>query len=684
VSTRIGVDVGGTFTDLIAYDPGSGMVVSAKCPSTTDAPERAVIQTLTSAVAPEYVSTCEYFLHGTTVGLNALLQRSGARVGLLATCGFRDVLEIRRGSREEMLNLWWRPPAPLVPRRLRIPIRERTLADGTIDTLLNDGDIADAVDVFAGEGVDTVAIAFINAYRNPANELAAAESLRSHGFDGEISLSHQVSGEYREFERTSTTVIDAYVRRVTGAYLERLAAGLKKLDSPATMLMMRSGGGAMTFDEAATRPFETIISGPVAGAEGAATMASQLYLDQVIAADVGGTSFDVSVILHGRPQTLNQGDVIGFPVQAPWVDVRSIGAGGGSIAEIDPGGLLRVGPRSAGSAPGPACYSRGGTEPTVTDAAFALGMLGDGHLASGIQLDHKLALGALATLEDTLSMQSHAVAAGIMRVAAAHMVDAIHEITVERGLDPRDGALMVFGGAGGLFATLLASESGVATTVIPPYCGNFSAWGLLGADIAQSAARTTILPLAERSTAVEAEQIFSRLLDDLRRRPSHNGSNDAATDAALDLRYKGQEYSLTIAVPTTDGRISADTEDIATRFENEYEKIFGHRMDEDIEVVAVRATLRTLLPRRQNDALPPPSSTPPSQSTLEAFSFTANARIAFSVLNRDSLTAGTSIIGPSLILEETSTTYLDKGFQADVHPTGCLMVTAADRKSFNA
>ena len=683
MSTRIGVDVGGTFTDLIAYDPGSGAVVSAKWPSTSDAPERAVLQSVTGAVAPESIAGCEYFLHGTTVGLNALLQRSGARVGLLATNGFRDVLEIRRGSREEMLNLWWRPPIPLVPRRLRVPIRERTLADGTIATSLIDDDVAGAATAFAAEGIDTVAIAFINAYRNPANELAAAESLRKHGFDGAISLSHQVSGEYREFERTSTTVIDAYVRRVTGKYLERLAAGLTKLGSPATMLMMRSGGGAMTFDEAAMRPFETIISGPVAGAEGAATIASELGLGQVIAADVGGTSFDVSVILDGRPQTLNQGEVIGFPVQAPWVDVRSIGAGGGSIAEIEPGGLLRVGPRSAGSVPGPACYGRGGTEPTVTDAAFTLGMLGDGRLASGLQLDRELALGALATLVGRLAMESHAVAAGILRVAAAHMVDAIHEITVERGLDPRDGALMVFGGAGGLFATLLAAESGVATIVIPPYCGNFSAWGLLGADITQSAAHTTIMPLADPGTAAEAQRVFSELLDDIRRRPGHHGSNGAA-DAALDLRYKGQEYSLTIPVPTTAGKISADAKNTATRFENEYEKIFGHRMDEDIEVVAVRATLRTSLPRRRSDPLPAPSSAPPSRPTLEAFSFTGGKRTTFSAVNRDSLATGTSITGPTLILEETSITYLDQGFHAEVHPTGCLFVTAAEHGSINA
>lgn len=683
MSTRIGVDVGGTFTDLIAYDAESGEVVSAKWPTTVDAPEAAVIESASKAVTADLVAASEYFLHGTTVGLNALLQRSGACVGLLATAGFRDVLEIRRGSREEMLNLWWRPPTPLVPRRLRIPIAERTLADGSILKPLDQGDVADAAEKFASEGVETVAVAFINAYRNPTNELAAAEALRRHGFDGEISLSHRVSGEYREFERTSTTVVDAYVRGVIGGYLERLTTGLRRLGCQAPLLMMRSGGGAMTFDEAVARPFETIISGPVAGAEGAAALASELGIGQLIAADVGGTSFDVSVILGGRPQILNQGEVIGFPIQASWVDVRSIGAGGGSIAEIDTGGLLRVGPRSAGSTPGPACYGRGGAEPTVTDAAHALGMLGEGRLASGLQLNGELASAALTRLTHALLMSVHDVAAGIMRVAAAHMVDAIHEITVERGLDPREGALMAFGGAGGLFATLLAREAGIRKVVIPPYCGNFSAWGLLGAEITQAAAQTIILPLAYKSTSA-AQQVLSRLLDDLRRRPGTKSSNGTVAEAALDLRYSGQEYSLTIAVPTNGGRIVADPGEVGARFEAEYEKIFGHRMDEEIEVVAVRATLRTAMPRHQTSAEPKAVSAHASADSVEAFSFTKGSWEEFMAVDRGSLATGAVLNGPALIAEETAMTYLDCGLSAEVHPTGCLLITQEESRRRDA
>jgi N-methylhydantoinase A len=672
MSTRIGVDVGGTFTDLIAYDDETGRVMLAKSASTADAREAAVIGCVSDGVPDELIRS-SYFLHGTTVGLNALLTRSGARVGLLATSGFRDVLEIRRGSREQMLNLWWRPPAPLVPRELRIPIRERTRADGSVVEPLRDEDVAAAVEVFAREGVEAVAVAFINSYRNPENELAAAEALAAHGFEGEMSLSHRVSREYREFERTSTTVIDAYVRGVTSGYLERLGAGLHELGCPADLLVMRSGGGAMSFDEAGARPFETILSGPVAGVEGAAALARELELPQVIAADVGGTSFDVSVVLEGRPQAMNEGEVIGFPVQAPWVDVRSIGAGGGSIAEIDASGLLRVGPRSAGSVPGPSCYARGGTEATVTDAAFLLGMLGEGHLAGGLRLDRDLAHGALSGLTAAVGMDVEGVAQGIMRVAAAHMADAIHEITVERGLDPRNGALMAFGGAGGLFATLLATESGTPVIVVPQYPGNFSAWGLLGADIAQTAAQTIIAPLGEEA-ARDADRLLSELLDELGRRPGNGTGSDAVPAAALDLRYAGQEYSLTLPVPySEEGGIAVDTGWVATAFEEEYEKIFGHRIEEGIEIVAVRGTLRTEMPKRVA-AAPSGAAVPASALRTRAYSFTASDWADFSLMERDGLRTGETVAGPALISEETSMTYIDGGFRASVHSTGSLVV----------
>ena len=383
MATRIGVDIGGTFTDLIYYDDVSGESLVAKVPTTPDNPDEGVVTAIGQAVPADRVKAAEYFLHGTTVGINALLQRRGAVVGLLATEGFRDILEIRRGDREEMYNLFWTPPPPLVPRRLRRPVKERVRANGEIHIAQETADVREALSVFESEDVDAIAIAYMNAYANPVHEIEAERELRAAGFEGEISVSHRVSGEYREYERTTTTVIDAFVRPRMIHYLRRLDEELANVGFVGRLLITRSGGGSMTFAEAEERPFETIMSGPVAGAEGAGELARSLGIDNLITADVGGTSFDTCLVSGGRPQLMYEGMVVGLPVQTPWVDVRSIGAGGGSIAYIDVGGLLQVGPQSAGADPGPASYGRGGTEPTVTDCALSLGMLGEGKLASG-------------------------------------------------------------------------------------------------------------------------------------------------------------------------------------------------------------------------------------------------------------------------------------------------------------
>src|SRR5579884_113267 len=330
MTTRLGVDVGGTFTDLIFYDDATGAVRVAKEPTTPQAPEIGIQAAITAAVSPDRLRAVEFFLHGTTVGLNALLERRGARVGLLATRGFRDILEIRRGDRDDPYDLFWTPAPPLVPRHLRLPVRERMLADGTVHTPLAADDVRKAAKVFLAAGVESVAIVFLHSYANPAHEREACELLRTAGFKGQISLSHAISGEYREYERTTTTVIDAYIRPRVESYLHRLRDSLAAGGFDGQMLIMRSGGGARGVAEAEARPFETLISGPVAGAEGAAELSRQLGLSDVITADAGGTSFDTCVISDGRVQVLYEGKVAGLPLQTPWVDIRSIGAGGGS------------------------------------------------------------------------------------------------------------------------------------------------------------------------------------------------------------------------------------------------------------------------------------------------------------------------------------------------------------------
>jgi N-methylhydantoinase A len=662
MASRIGVDVGGTFTDLITYDDATGDVRVVKVPTTPAAPEDGVVQAVREGAPDRLLRDAAFFLHGTTVGLNALLERRGGPVGLLATDGFRDVLEIGRGDRADPYDLFWRRPEPLVPRALRLPVAERVLADGSVLAELERDDVGRALEAFRAAGVTSVAVAFLNAYANPAHEREAARILREAGFDGELALSHEISGEYREYERTATTVVDAFVRPSVRVYLERLEARLRELGFAGDTLVTRSGGGALSFVEAQERPFETILSGPVAGAQGAAALARELGIDEAISADVGGTSFDTCLIVEGRPQLLYEGRIVGLPLQTSWVDVRSIGSGGGSIAYVDVGGLLRVGPRSAGARPGPACYARGGVEPTVTDAALALGMLGPGDLAGGVVLERSLAVAALERLG---LGGAEEVARGVITIAAASMADAIREITVEQGRDPREAALVAFGGAGPLFATLLAGELGVGRVVVPRHAGNFSAWGLLGADLRRELAATRITRLSDPGLSRAREQLdglFARL----------EARSEGTREARLDLRYVGQEHTLTVPLES-----DCDAAELRSLFDREYNRTFGHSMDEEVEIVSLRATLTTPLPARtERFAAAAPAAGP--VATLDAWSFTRGEALPFAILARNGLAPGSELVGPAVLLEDTATTYLDAGFVARVHESGTLFLEPAE------
>ena len=664
----IGVDVGGTFTDLVWRDELTGAVVAGKQPTSSDAPELGALEAVAATLTGEQVSSASLFLHGTTVGLNALIERRGATIGLLCTRGFRDILEVRRGDRDDPYDLFWAPPPALVPRRLRIPIGERMLASGAVHRPLPMDEIGEALEVFQAEGVDAIAIAFMNAYANPAHELAAETRLRDLGFGGDISVSHRTSGEYREYERTCTTVIDAFVRRRIGPYLSRLDGELRRRGFAGDSLITRSGGGAMTFQQAAERPFETVISGPVAGAMATAELARELELPNAIAADVGGTSFDTCLIDHGRVPVLYQGEVIGLPLQAPWVDVRSIGAGGGSIARVDAGGLLRVGPDSAGSRPGPACYGRGGEWPTVTDALLVLGILPQA-IAGGIELRRDLAEAALGPLAERLGYdQVREVARGIVQIVSAAMADAIRSVTVERGRDPREAALVAFGGAGPLFGTLLADELDIGTVVVPPLAGNFSAWGLLTADLTQTLSRTSVQRLTAagvESAAALANQLFSQL--------TAPGAGDATErELHLDLRYRGQEHSLTVAAPFVEGRIAGGPDALVELFEAEYARTFGITMDEELELVCVRAVTRS--PRERGGPMAPVAGGDGARGTTVAWSMSQGGELEFAVVDRSKLAAGTRLCGPAIVQEPTTTTYLDAGYMAEVHAGGALLI----------
>ena len=681
MATRIGVDVGGTFTDLIFFDEQTGQVTAGKGPSNPAAVDQAVRSVIDNTLETDDSTRTRYFLHGTTVGLNALLERKGAKVGLLTTVGFRDVLDQARFERvdERGPRVWdhlFRTPRPLVDRTLRLTVDERVLADGTVHQPLDPEGVRAAARAFIDAGVECIAVIFINAHANAAHLLQAADILREAGFTGPISLSHVTTGQYREYERTSTTVIDAYVRPAVSTYLERLESGLRQDAIPAECLITTSAGGCIAFAEAQTRPFETVMSGPVAGAVGSSTLCKELGLSLAITADVGGTSFDTCLLADGRPTVKHEGEVVGMPLQTPWVDVRSVGAGGGSIAYVE-NGLLNVGPRSAGAVPGPVAYRRGGTEPTVTDAAITLGMLARPTLASGLELDIEGARRSIEGIAQELGIDVEAAAQGILRIASASMAGAMRAVSIEVGQDPRDGALIAYGGAGPLFGSLLARELEIRTLVIPNYAGNFSAWGLLEQDMVRSQALTIVEPLGDAGVK-RAEETLATLFAFLDERTDKRIEGEVTHEAELDLRYKGQEYTLAIGVPIEDGVIQESADQIATRFAAAYERNYGHAFDVEITIVSVRAIERTALPR-PTDRPVVDSSARRTGATSRAYSFQAEDWLDFEVIDRDALAPGDTFSGPAIVLEDTATSYIDVGMEGVVHEGGALIVTDTTR-----
>jgi len=676
VSSRLGVDVGGTFTDLVFYDAGTGEVRVGKGATIPASPEHGVTSVVEATLTGDELRGSQHFLHGTTVGINAVVERKGAVVGVLTTAGFRDVLETRRTDRDEFYNMLWKAPPPLVKRRLRLTVWERVAADGTIYRALEEADVRRAAEAFVAAGVESVAVVFINSHANPTHEVAAERVLREAGYAGEISLSHRVTGEFREYERTSTTVVDAYIRPRVSRYLRDLSSALETQGFVGDFLVTRSGGGSMPFAEAESRPFETVMSGPVAGAVGSAELCRALGIPVAVTADVGGTTFDTCLIVDHQPQVKYEGRVADMPLQTTWVDVRSIGAGGGSIAYIE-GGLLHVGPRSAGADPGPVCYGKGGVEPTVTDAAAALGMLAFGELAGGVTLDVAAARAAVEGLGRVLGLEADRAAQGIVEIIAVSMANAIRAILVEVGEDPRSAALLAFGGAGPLFATLLARELDMKTVVVPNHAGNFSAWGLLLQDVARAAARTVVGPL-DADGLDAASRAIAELRAEVAARSGAAPVEGETTTASLDLRFQGQEYFLTIDVPFENGSIAADAGSVRAVFERDYEKRYGHVLTSALEIVGARVTSTTPLPRTSLLDAPPPAPAPGAPRAIDAFSFVGGAREQFEVIERDALAPGDVRTGPLIVTEPTATTYVDRGFVLSVHPSGTLMLTRED------
>src|SRR5215211_6916762 len=573
----LGVDVGGTFTDAVVFD--GSKIHTAKSPSTPDDPSRGVLAAVEAALrrADAEASDVEGFAHGMTVGTNALLTESGARTALIATDGFTDVLETARQNRPELYRLCAPKPAPLVALEMRFAAHERTGPDGEIEPLADD-EVGRLVTAVQDSGAESVAICLLFSYLDPSHELALTERLRSELPDVHVSASSEVLPQFREYERASTTVIDAYLSPLLGRYLERLTQSGGEIGLPEP-LIMKSSGGVAPAGEAAHAGAWSVLSGPAGGAVGAALIADLSGDGGAVGIDMGGTSCDVCVVEAGRVRRTDSREIAGRVIQLPMVDVHTVGAGGGSIGWRDHGGALRVGPRSAGAQPGPACYGRGGTEPTVTDANLLLGYLdASSTLAGGVELDADAAREAVGRLGSELDLGELETAEGIVRVANQEMVRALRVVTVDRGIDARDFALMPFGGAGPMHAAALADELGMARLLCPRASGVLSALGLIASERRRDTARTVMLSGDELTTDRIGAEVAAL------RDPLAAGLGEAKVEVVYGLRHAGQSFELPVPGPE-----EPDPGELADRFAAQHERRYGYRdPDSAVELVSIR------------------------------------------------------------------------------------------------
>ncbi|WP_072386134.1 hydantoinase/oxoprolinase family protein [Hyphomicrobium sp. CS1BSMeth3] len=606
-AVRVAVDVGGTFTDIVVMT-ANGILHESKVSTTPDDPSRGVVEGLASLLAELGAApgSVAEVLHGTTVGSNTILQRTGARTGLITTRGFRDVLEIGRIRMPDMFDLTWDKPKPLVPRRHRLEVTERIAADGTVIHPLSETDVTAAAEQLIADGIEAIAICFLNSYRNAAHEKKAEALINARFPDLPVTASYAVLPEMKEYERTSTTVVNAYLLTAMRGYLRKLEGRLAEVGIVAPILVMTSNGGMLAARAARDLPVMVVASGPAGGVIGAAGLGRARGDRDVIVFDMGGTTAKAVIIEDGRPSMTSEYEFRdgmstssrfikagGYMLKVPAIDIAEVGAGGGSLAGIDAGGLLKVGPESAGAAPGPACYGLGNTRPTVTDANVVLGILNPSALAGGrLTIDRGLAERAIKEHVATpLGLSVEEAAHGIRAVANAAMARAIRAVTVERGRDPRDLTLMAFGGNGGIHSVDVARQLGVRTIIIPPLAGVFSAVGMLAADI-EHTALVTVMRLLDDLSAQDLSTIMARLSAEVASRLAADGYGADRTELVwqAELRHEGQATELPVPFDA-DGDVLAQ---ISERFVEEYLKTYGYRDQTPLELVKVTVTGRGL------------------------------------------------------------------------------------------
>jgi N-methylhydantoinase A len=672
MSWIVGVDVGGTFTDFSARHVATGRTVVHKRPSTPDDPSRAILQGFGELreIAGFAAGDVERFAHGTTVATNALLQRRGGELAVVTTRGFRDMLEIGRQIRPRIYDLQEDTPPPLAPRHRRIEVNERIGADGAVVTELSEDEIDRLVEeVAALDGVDCCAVCLLFSFLNPDHERRIGAALRRRCPDMFVSLSSSVQPEFREFERFSTTAINAFLQPQVSDYMTRLKEQIAEAAPNAGFGIFQSSGGLMSVERAAEFPVRTALSGPAAGAVGAIVSAEKSAIKDVITLDIGGTSTDVSLIRGGRSALANVRDIAGFRIRLPMIDIHTVGAGGGSIAHLGADGLLKVGPISAGAVPGPACYSRGGTEPTVSDANMLLGRLPQTLVGGGMTLDRDKALNAIAPVANKLGLSPEETAFGILSIAASNMVRAIRVVSVEKGHDPRDFTLMPFGGAGGLHVADIARELGMSRVLVPRSPGILCAEGLIVSDLQEDLVGSCRFGLGDDQTALEA------VLEDLHRRAEVWFDQEGVAEGerrlrlGLDMRYVGQNHELQVE---TGGEsrtpVMPEAEALKARFFETHERAYGHHdPDAPIEIVNLRLRATARLQHGESADMPP-TQTPQPLDHHDVW-FDRQGPVDTPVYDRASLPVGFALQGPAILTQIDATTV--------VPPWASLRVDAA-------
>lgn len=679
---RLGIDTGGTFTDLALADGTRGVIAVLKVPSTRHDPAEAILNGIGQLLRENQIGPAEigFLGHGTTVATNAVLENTTARVGMLTTSGFRDVIELARQRRPALYDLDVPKPDPVVPRELRLEVTERLDWDGSVVTAVDVAGARKALETLAGAGVDAIAVCLLHSYANPAHEAQLRELAGEVAPGLPVSVSSDVLREFREYGRFTTTVLNAALIPVMARYLRRLSGAAGAAGIECGLHVIQSNGGVMSAHAAADHPVATLFSGPSAGVLGAVRLASAAGERDIITFDMGGTSTDVCLVRDAVIPVVHEREMAGKPVLGAMADIHSVGAGGGSIAWVDDGGLLKVGPRSAGARPGPASYGHGGTEPTVTDANVVLGYLHpDAPLAGTLRVDTEAARAAItAKIGGQLGMTPEEAADGILRVLQASLVRAVRAISVERGTDPRDFTLMSFGGAGGLHAARLARELGIRRVLVPPAPGILCAYGALAADL-RADFSATCLASADASGWPALRDTLAGLAGRAASWLDGEGveRDTARYEAVVELRYTGQNYQLAVGIDR-DPDAAALAAAVAS-FHRRHEERYGYSAPgEPVQAVTVRLTATAPAAEIGTVTLPPATG-PAEPASVRKVYFTETATaVDCPVYERASLGAGAIVPGPAIVGQLDSTTVILPGQHARVDAAGNLLIEESE------